>query len=727
SQGDLDRDGIINVWEYNLMGASTENGRLDPSNPDTDGDGIFDGKETYIGGCYYPGYRFQSTENVNWYEDLDGDGLINALDLDSDDDGISDGQEIKGYEANVYLWTWKGTMDNYTVNIKHRMTSDGENYIGYNGLDPTDPLNRALDSDSDRLPDYKELDPKKYYHDFTNRMSDSDIRAQFNPFVQENLPPKIRNLKIDTYFEYTSIGIDLLSILGVGAKVSVDIPTHVWMTVEGDVIDASGVQGVLIYVSSNGWIDSDFSAMNWVEGNREQVFHFKNSYHSLDIPWDVYIAGKCTIEVTAVDMLGNRVTMEEQWFGVIQSVINKFIDFMRGVWNKAVSLAMKFANFLYDWVVSEIKGMWGINTIIDAVKGYIGGITTAMQSFFVAINAFDWGGTSTIPENFSVESATENVIDKGFAFMTSFLGINEGQSKGLIDYANRLLDVYDDIMKFIGPFKYLINPMEAMEGVLGKLPGLSKIMKKVNSFCTGAMETVVNTMMNVIFFHHNSIMNIIGFDGKGMFEDDPSYNAVANFITFSGLFGEDSIVRMMVDKIDKELKVVRTRGDTWTGLGIISLVLSFFAFLETFGILSVKGITTTNIKGYNVPSGLEYKYKEGVNFNEWKGLRNIGSNIGKILDMLCACISLLFDSVFLFTDDENNIDIGEYGSVHGMGYWSLIIGTVSTIVADIVAAIKPAVTEGPSDEGNLGKWVLLAGANIMTGIGWIKFVKECNG
>jgi len=74
ADGDTDNDGIGDAEEYV---ADTER-----KDPDSDGDGIMDGSPN----SYIPGEK-------NWNEDNDHDGLINALDLDSDNDGISDSEE----------------------------------------------------------------------------------------------------------------------------------------------------------------------------------------------------------------------------------------------------------------------------------------------------------------------------------------------------------------------------------------------------------------------------------------------------------------------------------------------------------------------------------------------------------------------------------------------------------------------------------------------------------
>ena len=66
--GDADADGLSDVFERCGLGT-------DPTDADTDDDGVPDGEEIDAGG------------------DTDGDGLVNALDPDSDNDGLFDGTE----------------------------------------------------------------------------------------------------------------------------------------------------------------------------------------------------------------------------------------------------------------------------------------------------------------------------------------------------------------------------------------------------------------------------------------------------------------------------------------------------------------------------------------------------------------------------------------------------------------------------------------------------------
>jgi hypothetical protein len=70
---DSDGDGVTNADEVLRYGT-------DPADVDTDQDGLNDGEEVLFWG-------------TEWHADADGDGVINLLDFDSDNDGILDGAE----------------------------------------------------------------------------------------------------------------------------------------------------------------------------------------------------------------------------------------------------------------------------------------------------------------------------------------------------------------------------------------------------------------------------------------------------------------------------------------------------------------------------------------------------------------------------------------------------------------------------------------------------------
>jgi len=108
--GDADGNGVLEgtviVWTIHEGSppATTSNapqpeyvrrempGRMVWNDPDSDNDGVIDG---------YEGWPLGGGEPYNaWWEDVDGDGLINSLDSDSDNDGIPDGMEWTNGDAD---------------------------------------------------------------------------------------------------------------------------------------------------------------------------------------------------------------------------------------------------------------------------------------------------------------------------------------------------------------------------------------------------------------------------------------------------------------------------------------------------------------------------------------------------------------------------------------------------------------------------------------------------
>jgi len=47
------------------------------------------------------------------------------------------------------------------------------------------------------------------------------------------------------------------------------------------------------------------------------------------------------------------------------------------------------------------------------------------------------------------------------------------------DKAELLVDAFTRIQTFLEPFSYIMNPVQLIELIIGKLPGLDKIVKKL--------------------------------------------------------------------------------------------------------------------------------------------------------------------------------------------------------------------------------------------------------
>ena len=86
---DADGDGLSFAEEFSLYHSN-------PALADSDGDGLDDGDEVAFWGA-------------DWNADFDGDGLINLLDADADDDGYLDGAELAAASDPADAASWPGS------------------------------------------------------------------------------------------------------------------------------------------------------------------------------------------------------------------------------------------------------------------------------------------------------------------------------------------------------------------------------------------------------------------------------------------------------------------------------------------------------------------------------------------------------------------------------------------------------------------------------------------
>ncbi|MEM7125434.1 MAG: hypothetical protein AAF702_03850 [Chloroflexota bacterium] len=152
--GDLDMDGLDNTTE-NQMGTS-------PYRADTDGDGLCDGKIGRVGICI-AGEETHAPSGQGSL-DTDGDGLINALDTDDDDDSLLTRVELEhSIEQNnmdvdldgIPNWLDKDADGDRLVDRAEGLADDDNDMIP-NFLDPTRIELPLQDNDNDGLTNQEE-------------------------------------------------------------------------------------------------------------------------------------------------------------------------------------------------------------------------------------------------------------------------------------------------------------------------------------------------------------------------------------------------------------------------------------------------------------------------------------------------------------------------------------------------------------------------------------------
>ncbi len=142
---DRDDDGVLDTDESN--------------GPDIFADDDFDGVENYRD-ANTSGFADLNSDGIDDRYDRDLDGKINALDLDSDNDGVPDVVEAGGVDADG-----DGKIDNYldadgdglSDNVDAAVGITGSIGLGMSDLDGDGIANEYdLDSDNDGIPDIRE-------------------------------------------------------------------------------------------------------------------------------------------------------------------------------------------------------------------------------------------------------------------------------------------------------------------------------------------------------------------------------------------------------------------------------------------------------------------------------------------------------------------------------------------------------------------------------------------
>ena len=162
--GDANGNGIINAYDPTYPGFVDNNNDYVNDNFQADGDSNNDGIPNYLDPTF-PGRIDINGDGVDDRFDTDLDGIINMLDLDSDNDGIPDVVEAYGVDANG-----DGKIDNFidtdgdglSDNVDSRISIINGAYNTGIGLGRPDldgdgvPNFLDLDSDADGIPDLVE-------------------------------------------------------------------------------------------------------------------------------------------------------------------------------------------------------------------------------------------------------------------------------------------------------------------------------------------------------------------------------------------------------------------------------------------------------------------------------------------------------------------------------------------------------------------------------------------
>src|SRR6266508_2500112 len=260
---DFDRDGISNLDEYNAG--------LDPTEPDTDMDGLWDGSTVIVDGVTYQGETTKGTNPTN---------------PDTDADRVFDGNEVLGW--HVYIIRPDDTVEERSVtsdpldsDTDNDGLGDGDEYLR------TDP--RTWDTDADGL---KDTLPWLHSKNLVPAGLDED------PVVPEDVPPKLGTIGQTHTLEWGWWGF-------------VPVVVHTWLTVTVTATDNAAVRDVTFR-----FVDNGATVVDRYNGDSTYTATFEIDF------WADYTWGY-EVSATASDLAGN--IMATQTGGGLQYVVGQIV------------------------------------------------------------------------------------------------------------------------------------------------------------------------------------------------------------------------------------------------------------------------------------------------------------------------------------------------------------------------------------------------------------------
>ncbi|MFO7992353.1 MAG: hypothetical protein R6U61_08715 [Thermoplasmata archaeon] len=554
--------GLSNIAEHNysisgkyemvnnsvLLGEGTQHARYlqhgiyyngtDPTNDDTDQDGLLDGDE------------LGTSKTI----DTNGDSetlILDPTNPDYDGDGLQDGQEVNGYDATYFERVGD---DNEERSIQ---INDADPFAAYKLEDGT-----WLDTDGDGIYDIAEQDPKNESDRFdkTSRFytvygDGEETDKQFNQFTVEPFKPGLDYLSIDTY------GSD-------GA----------YATIELHVNDTAGIDYVYLKNKDNQKSIKLFLS-DAVPLSTDGIYEFSTD---LDIQyWNDYIYDGWDLKVKIVDINGNTFEKEKHIKSEFGQALNLMGlgwigEMLQDAWEDAKGLASAFLDWLKDqvgWMFSKV-----FNPIIEGLKNWAEGIKDAMIEFFDEL--VKWNEVDG-------DESVDATMTAGTALMLSLIGQQ--------DKAEEIMDVMQKVMNFIKPYQKYISPF-GLVGVLGNLLG-TQVPAIGNFFNTlkDAGGKAMGWIINRIFGKENSLFSLLGLTDKKIDSSgfpDLTLEGIRNFVNNCDLLKNNPLVTMTLDAIGdviKNYESTSSNGNSICSLEGYSLLVTWCALWFGIGMMA-KGL-----------------------------------------------------------------------------------------------------------------------------------------
>jgi hypothetical protein len=305
-----------------------QNGPTDPTNPDSDGDGLTDGP------CFGSNQLCELSRTHSITQILNGIVYHNQIIqsrytdpslMDSDGDQLSDGIEISGWEVHI---------------ISERTKLEVRSRVIF--ADPT-----TQHSDNDGVSDYNEFlncaDPTSTDTDGDLILDNNEGRGELTQI--EGKDPEIIKLDDagDRFF---------LNIQKVCDDSNNPLNCHAAIKVTATVKDNAGL----------GWVSIHLS------GQQKQVQYFSNAplqqdvAMTFDCDWSKVIFSGWDVNITVADVNGNGNYTQTHVNSITEGIIKAIID----SWNSFIKEVKELASAALEWLYNAIKVLF--KPIVDKIQ-----------------------------------------------------------------------------------------------------------------------------------------------------------------------------------------------------------------------------------------------------------------------------------------------------------------------------------------------------------------------
>jgi len=513
----------------------------DPFNSDTDGDGLEDGYE------------------VTYDALTDEEGLqsLDPLSADTDGDEISDYDEINGYggyQTNPYQWDTDGDeindkmeIDGWTIFL---IANDGtrtestvygdpnaEFSLGNNGERLSDAVKFnhggnpfSDDTDSDGIPDSDECDDTG---EIGQTLITQDLQS---PGIEiDTIMPGLRTWSYDVNY-------------GLG-DITITVPIGLKLTMKIIVQDESGIGEVKVRI--------DFPIKkDWQTVTPESSDGYKATYIAvINLDLANAYAGAYTwfdLDVKASDNLGNSKEASARFNGIIGAAVDVATALIEIYVDTVLTLAeavMDAVNWIVDWVKEQVQWIYNnlVEPIINGLEGLIGVLLTSICEIISTMNAYSDVDSETPQE--TIDALNDDFFDIIRDVVFSLIGEFEP-----IFF---LIDALSILITLASPYMMLINPITIVGWIMSVLPDSASAIMGIFSSITGTITNVIiDGVLDFLFGDGipgvGSIASIMGLDDITISSDDsiPDPQSIINFILYSGLFPDNSVLHVIAEYID---------------------------------------------------------------------------------------------------------------------------------------------------------------------------------